>query len=92
MVIPRYTLKDLEFKFDVENLSNPVALMITIKHFEFAKDRLKSMFEKDLRAPYLDLVCQIALFSIVFQIDKQELIESLEQSVMVFSTILKQRE
>ena len=90
MVIPRFTLKDLEFKFDIENLSNPLSQMITTKHFELAKDRLKSMVQLDLKAPYLDLVCQIALFSTVFQIDKTELIDALEQSVISFSTTIRQ--
>lgn len=92
MVIPKMTLKELEFKFDIENLSNPIARMIAIQHFEFAKERLKTMIEIDLQAPYLDLVCQIALFSSVFQIDKQELIDSLEKSVIAFSTTLKRRD
>ena len=92
MVIPRYTLKDLEFKLDIENLSNPITQMLTIEHFELAKDRLKSMVQLDLKAPYLDLVCQIALFSSVFQIDNQELIDALEQSVIAFSTTITTRE
>lgn len=92
MVIPRFTLKDLEFKFDIENLSNPLSQMITTKHFELAKDRLKSMVQLDLKAPYLDLVCQIALFSTVFQIDKTELIDALEQSVISFNTTIRQRD
>ena len=66
--------------------------MLTIEHFELAKDRLKSMVQLDLKAPYLDLVCQIALFSTVFQINKQELIDALEKSVIAFSTTIKQRE
>ena len=92
MVIPQFTLKDLEFKFDIENLSNPLSQMITTKHFELAKDRLKSMVQIDLKAPYIDLVCQIALFSSVFQIDKTELIDALEQSVISFSTTIRQRD
>lgn len=92
MVIPRYTLKDLEFKLDIENLSNPITQMLTIEHFELAKDRLKSMVQLDLKAPYLDLVCQIALFSTVFQINKQELIDALEKSVIAFSTTITTRD
>ena len=89
MVIPRYTLKDLEFKLDFENLSNPIAQLIITRHFELSKQRLKTMFDMDIKAPYLDLVCLIALFCSVFNIDKTELIDSLEQSVIVFNTVVK---
>lgn len=50
------------------------------------------MIKFDIQAPYLDLVCQIALFSLVFQIDKQELIDTLEKSVIAFSTTITQRD
>lgn len=66
--------------------------MIISKHFELAKERLKRMIKFDIQAPYLDLVCQIALFSLVFQIDKQELIDTLEKSVIAFSTTITQRD